>query len=37
MDDDGKMIVDVDEPLYYEGLDAGSRVRVDERIREVNG
>ena len=25
MDDDGKMIVDCDEPLYYEGLDKESR------------
>jgi hypothetical protein len=36
MDDDGKMIVDVDPSLYYSGLDRASRARVDERIRKVD-
>jgi hypothetical protein len=36
MDDDGKMIVDCEPPLYYEGLDDESRTRIDERLRKVN-
>jgi hypothetical protein len=36
MDDDGKMIVDVDTPLYFEGLDEESRTLVNERIRQVD-
>jgi hypothetical protein len=36
MDDDGKIIIDVDEPLYYENLDEESRVRIQERIRKIN-
>lgn len=36
MDDDGKLIVDAEPPLYFEGLDAESRARVNERIRQVD-
>lgn len=36
MDDDGKLIIDAEPPLYYEGLDAESRERVNERIRQVD-
>ena len=36
MEDDGKMIVDCDAPLYYERLDDESRGRINERLRKVN-
>jgi hypothetical protein len=36
MDDDGKMIVDCEPPLYYKDLDNESRTRIDERLRKVN-
>ncbi len=36
MDDDGMMLVDVDPPLYFKGLDVVSRARIQERIRKVN-
>jgi hypothetical protein len=36
MEDSGKLLVDVDEPLFFEGLDAESRIRMNERIRQVN-
>ncbi len=36
MDDDGKLIVDAEPPLYFQGLDDESRARVNERIRQVD-
>lgn len=36
MDDDGKMIVDTESPLLFEGMDDESRARVLERVRKVD-
>ena len=36
MEDEGKLTVDIEFPLYFEGLDDESRVRVNERIRQVD-
>lgn len=36
MEDDGKLIVDAEPPLYFHGLDDESRARVNERIRQVD-
>jgi len=36
MDDDGKILVDVAEPFYREGIDHESHVRILERMRKVD-
>lgn len=36
MSDDGLMCIDCDQPVFFEGIDEASRVRVLERVHTVN-